>query len=292
MSSVSVTRAASSDSVRHRARRDLVAFLALVVLLSAPFEWAIARTGALADTAGLLLVGPLMLVPALSSVIVRLATRQGFADVSFRLGPRARRSVLRSPLLPLLVGVPTSAIALVLGLGAVNPPTPAGWVTIVIASLVMNLLLVPGEEIGWRGFMVTRLVDAGAPAPLLTSGLLWGMWHVPLVLWGGLVTDGPAPWVSTLLMLVTTASWGYLLARSRMDTGSVWPAIAAHVVWNVLFQAVFEVAVTGRHVGLWLGEAGVLTALAITLVAVASATLAPPLDREREASDRLEGMVG
>jgi len=292
MSSLSVTRAVSRDFARHRARRDLVAFFALVVLLSAPFAWAIARTGALADTAGVVLVGPLMLVPALSSVIVRLATRQGFADVSFRLGPRARRSVLRSPLLPLLVGVPTSAIALALGLGAVDTAPLDRWVTIVIASLVMNLLLVPGEEIGWRGFMVTRLVDAGVPAPLLTSGLLWGMWHVPLVLWGGLVADGPAPWVSTLLMLTATASWGYLLARSRMDTGSVWPAIAVHVAWNVLFQAVFEVAVTGRHVGLWLGEAGVLTALAITLVAVASATLGRPLRREREASDRLEGMVG
>ena len=106
---------------------------------------------------------------------------------------------------------------------------------------------------------------------------------MPLVLWGGLVTDGPAPWVSTLLILVSTASWGYLLARSRIETGSVWPAIAVHLVWNVLFQAVFEVAVTGRHVGLWLGEAGVLTALAITLVAVASATLAPGVAHDRVA---------
>src|SRR5258708_2353847 len=33
-----------------------------------------------------------------------------------------------------------------------------------------------GEEIGWRGYMLTRLVDAGVPKPILTSGLIWGLW--------------------------------------------------------------------------------------------------------------------
>jgi hypothetical protein len=39
-----------------------------------------------------------------------------------------------------------------------------------------------GEEIGWRGYMLTRLVDAGIPRPVLASGLIWGLWHVPVVL--------------------------------------------------------------------------------------------------------------
>ncbi len=39
-----------------------------------------------------------------------------------------------------------------------------------------------GEEIGWHGYMLTRLVDAGVAKPILTSGLIWGLWHVPLIL--------------------------------------------------------------------------------------------------------------
>ena len=41
-----------------------------------------------------------------------------------------------------------------------------------------------GEEIGWHGYMLTRLVDAGMAKPILTSGLIWGLWHVPLILGG------------------------------------------------------------------------------------------------------------
>jgi membrane protease YdiL (CAAX protease family) len=42
-----------------------------------------------------------------------------------------------------------------------------------------------GEEIGWRGYMLTRLIDARVPAPILTSGIVWALWHLPLVLGGG-----------------------------------------------------------------------------------------------------------
>lgn len=48
-----------------------------------------------------------------------------------------------------------------------------------------------GEEIGWRGYMLTRLVDSGIKAPILISGLIWGLWHAPLIL-SGQYASGPA----------------------------------------------------------------------------------------------------
>ena len=41
----------------------------------------------------------------------------------------------------------------------------------------MSLILVPGEEIGWRGYMLTRLIAAGVPNAVLVSGVIWGLWH-------------------------------------------------------------------------------------------------------------------
>ena len=62
-----------------------------------------------------------------------------------------------------------------------------------------------GEEIGWRGYMLTRLVDAGVPKPILTSGLIWGVWHVPLIV-GGVYLTGPPRLVAALLWMVTATA--------------------------------------------------------------------------------------
>src|SRR3712207_7188827 len=51
-------------------------------------------------------------------------------------------------------------------------------------GMVVGLVLAAGEEIGWRGYMLTRLIDAGVPRPVFASGLIWALWHVPLVLGG------------------------------------------------------------------------------------------------------------
>ena len=84
----------------------------LVAVLSAPWQIRIGRTQALEDADGILWVAGLMWMPALASVIVRLSTRQGFADVTFRrtLGPRWLL------LAPLAVAAPAYALALLLDL--------------------------------------------------------------------------------------------------------------------------------------------------------------------------------
>ena len=250
---------AVSARVRSAARRDLVAFLLLVAVLSLPWQVAIGRTRALEDVNGILWVAGLMWMPALASVIVRLSTRQGFADVTFRrtLGPR------RLLLLPLMVAVPAYALALLLDL--VQPDVqPVGQVVaLILVSAVANLLVVPGEEIGWRGFMVTRLVDSGIPAPLVTSGLIWAAWHVPLVIWGGYVEGDSPTWMSVLQLMVLVTMLGYVLGQARLTTGSVWPPTLVHIIWNVVFQAVFAANVAGRDETLWVGEFGVLTILLV-----------------------------
>ena len=250
---------AVSAQVRSAARRDLVAFLLLVAVLSLPWQVAIGRTRALEDVNGILWVAGLMWMPALASVIVRLSTRQGFADVTFRrtLGPR------RLLLLPLMVAVPAYALALLLDL--VQPDVqPVGQVVaLILVSAVANLLVVPGEEIGWRGFMVTRLVDSGVPAPLMTSGLIWAAWHVPLVIWGGYVEGDSPTWMSVLQLMVLVTMLGYVLGQARLTTGSVWPPTLVHIIWNVVFQAVFAANVAGRDETLWVGEFGVLTILLV-----------------------------
>jgi len=57
-------------------------------------------------------------------------------------------------------------------------PAAVFVIVLVLATFLWvlpNALLAAGEEIGWRGYMLTRLIDAGVPRPVLVSGLIWGL---------------------------------------------------------------------------------------------------------------------
>jgi membrane protease YdiL (CAAX protease family) len=256
---------------RATARGGLATYLLLVAVLTAPLHVGLIRTGALdADGSGLIWLAPLMLVPTVASVVVRILLRDGFADLSRHEGSAgARRAHRWAVLMPFAVGLVAYPSAAAVGVVGLALPVPvSAWVALIVVNGVLNLVLATGEELGWRGYMVPRLVAAGVPAPLLVNGFIWGLWHVPLFLWAGIVKEGPEPWISTVLMLVLTASVGYVMGRMRMDTGTVWPAVTLHIAWNVVIQTVFDPVATGDGKGLWIGEAGIFTAVATVVAAL------------------------
>jgi uncharacterized protein len=132
---------------------------------------------------------------------------------------------------------------------------------------IFSIRTAAGEEIGWRGYMLTRLIDAGVPKPLLVSGTIWGLWHVPLIL-GGVYLAGPPPVFSASLWMVVAVSSSFVFARLRLETGSVWPAVALHASWNSVIQIAFDPASTGAEVTLWVGESGILVTLTMIVAAV------------------------
>jgi membrane protease YdiL (CAAX protease family) len=279
---------------RHQARRGLAIYFAIVVALSAPIQAVIIGTRPEGSIAWLTLLAPLMFVPTIASVVARLVLKEGFSDVSFRFGGRrGRNTILLALILPVVVGLVANGIAWSTGLVGFRLPPMGLWVTLLGVFIVLNLVLVSGEEIGWRGYMLTRLIDAGVPRPVLASALIWGLWHVPLFLWGGFV-EGVPPLLATALLMVMAPSLGYVLARMRLETGSVWPAIALHVAWNVIIQTGFHPLTAGASKQLWVGESGLLTALVVVVVAVIYSrrglTIIRTLPRGEEAFARQAGV--
>jgi membrane protease YdiL (CAAX protease family) len=207
-------------------------------------------------------------------VVARLALKEGFSDVSFRFGGRrGRNAVLLAPILPVVVGILAYGIAWATGLlSHFGSPAPeigswGLWAILFALAIPVNIIDDSGEEIGWRGYALTRLIDAGVPRPVLASGVIWGLWHAPLYLWGGFAVGQP-PLLATALLLIVTTAFGYVLARARLETGSVWPAIALHVAWNVIIQIGFDELASGPSKAVWVGETGILTSLVLVVVAV------------------------
>jgi len=270
--------AAESD-VRLRARRGLIIYFAVLVTLSVLFE-------ALMISGSLSWVSALMWTPAVASIVARLLLREGFGDVSFRLGGRPGWKAIGVALVfPIIIGLVAYGIAWTTGLvqfrpkliGLVTPyvgltlsPLVTFVINLVIAATIVTIYSVrtaAGEEIGWRGYMLARLISAGVPKPILTSGLIWGLWHVPLIL-GGIYLAGPPPALAALLWMITATAFSFVFARLRLATGSVWPAITLHSAWNAVIQAAFDPASTSSGAELWIGESGILVAITMIIAAV------------------------
>jgi membrane protease YdiL (CAAX protease family) len=206
--------------------------------------------------------------------------------VSFRLGGRRGWKAIGLALIfPLVIGLIAYGIAWVTGLVRFSPQ-PFEWgapyvgdsaspvvvfvINLAVAVTIVTILSAPraaGEEIGWRGYMLTRLIDAGVPKPILTSGLIWGLWHMPLIV-GGVYLTGPRPALSVVLFMVVATAFSFVFARLRLETGSVWPAIALHAAWNAIIQTAFDRASTGAGATLWIGESGIFVALTTIVAAI------------------------
>jgi membrane protease YdiL (CAAX protease family) len=269
--------AADSDT-RLRARRGLAIYFAVLVPLSAVFE-------AMMISGSLSWVSALMWTPAAASVVARLVLREGFGDVSLRLGRRRGWKALGvAVIFPIVLGLIAYGIAWATGLVQFSPrsiglaapyvtdTTSPGVVFVInlaVAATIVTVFSVrtaAGEEFGWRGYMLTRLIDAGVPRPILASGLIWGLWHVPLIL-GGAYLVGPPPALAAVLWTVTATAFSFAFARLRLETGSVWPAVALHRAWNAVIQTAFDPASAGAEALLWVGESGMLVALTMVVAA-------------------------
>src|SRR5512140_2090449 len=46
---------------------------------------------------------------------------------------------------------------------------------------VLNAVPCFGEEYGWRGYLLPKLLPLGQWRALLVSGAIWGVWHAPVI---------------------------------------------------------------------------------------------------------------
>ena len=269
---------------RTRARRGLAIFFPVLILCSAYLERQIYLAGGdIGKHVGL--IYSLMWSVTFASVIARVILREGPGDISFRWGGWAgTRAFLVAWVLPVIVGTVAYGVSWRTGLAHLSVPAiPRSFLGIhldhgsdtmrFVKFLFLSLTFLglrscrsaAGGEIGWRGYMLTRLIHAGVPAPLFASGFVWALWHTPLIL-SGQYASGPHRLVSAAIFVCSVVSIGYIFAWLRLTSGSIWPCIWAHGVWNAVIQGPFDMS-TGSY-SLWVGESGILTALCLATFTV------------------------
>jgi membrane protease YdiL (CAAX protease family) len=96
-----------------------------------------------------------------------------------------------------------------------------------------------GEEIGWRGFLVPELFKTqGFTKTSLISGFIWGVWHLPILLFAD-YNSGTPSWYAMSCFMVLIISMSFIYTWFRIKSGSLWTAVLLHASHNLFIQQIF-----------------------------------------------------
>lgn len=132
---------------------------------------------------------------------------------------------------------------------------PSIWPLIVLAALALGPL---GEELGWRGFALPRLLALMPPLPAsVVLGAVWGAWHWP-AFWLGVP---PFDVISPVAHLIGAVLISIVITGIYMGTGR------SVLVSGILVHTVVNASMAILHVSLWtLVAAEALLALVVVIV--------------------------
>jgi membrane protease YdiL (CAAX protease family) len=220
-----------------------------------------------------------MLTPAVAAVLTLLLvtrqgwTRRGWASLGLhRLGLRTWPVAILLPLLIVAIG---AAVVLATDAAGWQYPEQAAnypaWTlpafllaNIAYASVTTSLT----EEIGWRGYLLPRLTRLGGRRALLLSGLLHGIWHLPVMLLTSLYHPAGSRWVVVPMFLVAVTALGVFYGWLRLQTDSVWPAVLAHSAHNVAVSWMSGLVVGNAVAIQYIAGEGAVTTAAYVAIAV------------------------
>jgi len=104
----------------------------------------------------------------------------------------------------------------------------------VIGIPLSGLAVVFGEEYGWRAFLLSELRKLGKLKAVLGVGLVWGIWHIPVILRG--LHTYPASLAGILLGVAFFLLWGIIQGYAMLKTGNIWLVAFMHGTVNSVYQ--------------------------------------------------------
>ncbi|MEA3341073.1 MAG: CPBP family intramembrane glutamic endopeptidase, partial [Chloroflexota bacterium] len=197
---------------------------------------------------------------------IKFITRESFDITGFRIG--ALRPYLTSALVVPACFVATYALTWLFGLGrpdwqmadfrsllastgadtsSIPSPglvLPAVFLASLFISPTINCIFGFGEEFGWRGYLLPKLMPLGKFKAYVIVGVIWGLWHAPLIVIGFNYPGYPILGIMGMVGMTTALSIYVneltLRNRSSILAGWIHGAFNSQVygIWRILFPNV------------------------------------------------------
>jgi uncharacterized protein len=181
-----------------------------------------------------------MFAPMIAALIMRLSVSKEGLKGSLGL-LRSWRYYLAALVAPVVFATAVVLIVQALGLGEFRW-SQAGWLVYLTLMLktLPNIPFTFGEEYGWRGYLLPRLLPLGEVRATLLVGLIWGPWHVPFLL-AGLNYPGVNFWLAFLVFLFTVVALSFAYTWFYVaSSGSVLVVALLHQSFNTFSDTFWQ----------------------------------------------------
>lgn len=236
--------------------KPVVLFLAITFALSSIFYYLIIDAGTLSAGNGMYTLG-LMWCPGIAALFTMKLLKRSWKELGWKWGKTSYQ--VRSYFIPVLYALIAYGAIWLVGwgrfydskfvstiAGALGLEELAGPLVILVYVLIqgtvaflVGAIFALGEEIGWRGFLVPELYKKqGFTNTSLITGLIWGIWHLPILLFAD-YNSGTPVWYAMMCFMVLVIAISFVYTWFRMKSGSLWTAVILHASHNLYIQSIF-----------------------------------------------------
>jgi len=235
------------------------------IVVSFGFSWALAgllyKSGGLSQSLAQLYMFLFMLGPAVGAIVCTFLFEKGRRLEALGLKGGVRNGLNAWLLWAWLIGIGMAIFALlisiiptdislqnpVIGLrdqviaaGLEVPPNlqePMMGLIVILSAVTLgaaiNTPLLLSEELGWRGWLWDHLRPSGFWRTTILTGILWGVWHSPIIAMG---YNYPSltPSLGVFIFILYCAIFSPIFSYLRERSGSVWSACVLHGTINAL----------------------------------------------------------
>ena len=205
-----------------------------------------------------------MFIPMLVSIFVQKTVYKDLVKEPLGVSIKLNRWFLVAWLLPVIISFLTLGINLLLPLVEFTPdmegfyeslkatltpeqietmkaqaesfPIHPYWIQLLqalIAGITINAVAGFGEELGWRGLLQKELAYLGFWKSNLLIGIIWGIWHAPIILQGHNYPEHPK--IGVFMMIIFTLLLAPIFSYVRLKAKSVIAAAIIHGTLNATF---------------------------------------------------------
>ena len=205
--------------------------------------------------------------PAIAWLLARSATGERFNDGSFRIRDgQVARLLLLAWVCPVALGLAVYGTAWLAGatrFGPVGTWYPfglwgpemmqdvsvktmrpvAGFVVRLVSCLLFSLVYCAwsfGMELGWRGYLLPKLVELKVGAPMFWTGLAWGLVYLPSMTRPVPGQPHEARWITSIFFVAGAIGLSYILGFLRLRSGSIWPSVLGYATWSCVIGMAYD----------------------------------------------------
>lgn len=269
-------------------RRSLLTYILLVFVLTYSIEGLVYILGGLQVFS--IIASLVMLLPAISAIIVWAVFYRDYTFWKFfglRLGKIKYWFIL--PIMMLMTMIIIYLVSYILNpdqflnsselqhrmkdIFIVIPGVPALMSLLIPLALnltvgiAFSIIAYLGEELGWRALMYPQLIKLGLTKGLIIGGIIWGLWHLPLILMGHNYPNHPI--IGNIMMILMCIPMGIILYYAYIKSGNIFVPAIMHGILNQFSSTITTFSIkTSEFSPLLYGSTGLVGIVILSLVAL------------------------